>query len=142
MYFLDELYEHLLEVNVRFKGDNKRVINIRNGYKDGRNGQKISHFYEPSLKYNNSNKYGKDGLPIAIHENFNGKLEIQGEAAKHYSVSDIDDTGKKIIKTILKEEEKFLLEYWFLDPDQSRENYNRFEELKNYFITKYSSKRF
>ena len=77
--FGDELCEHLLEVNVRFKGDNSRIITIRNGYKDGRDNKKIDHFYEPSLKYIQGDKFGNGGVPIVIPKVFNGKLEIQGK---------------------------------------------------------------
>lgn len=143
--FGDELCEHLLEVNVRFKGDNKRIITVRNVYKDGRNNQPIPHFYEPSLKYIYGNKYrhrDDNGLPIFIPEKFNGKIQIQGNAAKRYSVSDIDDTGKEIIKTFLKEDCNLLREYWFLNPDENISDANRMEELKRYFIDKYSSKHF
>lgn len=143
--FGDKLFEQLLEVNVRFKGDNSRVIMIRNIYKDGSNNHPISHINEPSLKYIYGNRYyhGSDkGLPILIPEQFNGKVQIQGKAADKYSVADIDKIGLKIIKSFLKEESQIMREYWFLNPDVNTHDAIRFEQIKEYFINKYSNKRF
>lgn len=142
--FGEKLCEHLLEVNVRFKGDNNRVIMVRNVYKDGVDDKPIPHFDDPSLKYiyNNTYTHGREkGLPIRIPVKFSGKLEIQGKAANRYSVSDIDAIGTKMIKTILNEDCPILREYWFLNPDEKPEDLIRMGEIQEYLLAKYGTRR-
>lgn len=79
--FGENTYEYLTEFEVRFKGDSKRVIMIRNKYLDGVNGQPIPH--DPSLKYIFGKQYIYDrmlGLPFEIVENSDGELNFQGES--------------------------------------------------------------
>ena len=140
--FGDTIYEYLLEFDLRFKGDNKRVIMIRNKYNDGTNSRPIPH--EPSLKYIFKNHYSYDGIsgiPFNINQEFDGELTFQGNAAKTWKLSDIDKTGKKIVKTILKEDSKIIYEYWYLNP-QIQSECERMKQIEYELTLKYSKMRF
>ena len=140
--FGENTYEYLTEFEVRFKGDNKRVIMIRNKYLDGVNGEPIPH--EPSLKYIFGKEYMYDrmlGLPFEIEPNSNGELHLQGKAANSWKLKDVDSTGKKIVKTLLKEDSNKMHRYWYLDPNKPDE-YEEMKRIENELVGKYSGRRF
>lgn len=140
--FGENTYEYLTEFEVRFKGDNKRVIMIRNRYLDGVNGQPIPH--DPSLKYIFGREYVCDrmlGLPFEIVENSDGELNFQGKAANSWKLKDVDSTGKKIVKTLLKEDSNKMYKYWYLDPNKPDE-YEEMKRIEVELVDKYTNRRF
>lgn len=140
--FSENTFEYITEFDVRTKGDKKRIILIRNKYLDGSSGQPIQH--DPSLKYIYGKEYmhdGMPGLPFEVNKEFKGTLKIQGKAANRNKVSDIDNDGKKMIKTILKNDSEKIYKYWYLKPDVPEE-YEEMKQIENDLVNKYAKTRF
>ena len=140
--FGETSFDYLLEFDVKFKGDDKRVVQIRNKYNDGVNSQPIPH--EPSVKYIFGNHYKYDrmlGLPFEVDEHHDGSLKFQGKAANNWNLSDVDKIGKKIVKTMLKNDGETIYKYWYLNP-KNPEEYEEMKKIENELVKKYAKERF
>jgi DUF971 family protein len=81
------------------------------------------------------------GLPFEVKQNSDGTLVLQGSAAKKWDLSDVDKTGKKVVKTILKDDSDKIYEYWYLNPE-IEEEHERMEQIQKELTEKYLNKKF
>ena len=141
IFFSEDVFNYVTEFVVEIKGDQARSIIIRNKYLDGADGKPIEH--NPSLKYvcNDEFKHGgKRGVPFEVKNEYDGLSLALGKKVQ-LKVSDVDKTGQKIVKTILKEESPDLYKYWYLNPENP-EQYEEMKSIETRILNKYSKRRF